>query len=533
MNPDGSITETVLEPDGDINNMVIQDADGNVYVVNPDGTVTKVESTNNNESENDENKMDMEDKPTSMADNEFLYVTIAGRTDTLMDGHTLTLGEQSEPIKLQVGYKNDPLANRAYQTIDAGYRNNITAQENWRDSIHINRTKWKLSSQASTGTTFQFVPTLGTTKLEIDASEALSVILRDKVAEKDTLIAGNKITGNKITITIHTVKSGILRFKPKDEEYYKDYGFDDALMKELQDANVTTKDYDKIQISGTDYYVPWLGVLPNAEVEIKLEYTTPHPELDSLIVLEGDEAGLVFTKSNTNKLPIDFLFESRINLKTKNVGTYIINAYSYQKGNIKTLIGRLKVESKEYIKSKIVRIIRVRRGDESDYAPFTDAQERELVEHINKYYKQAFIKFELDTGNYQDTLTITKSSNEEIDKLNNDIYDLLPATQQKSDIYYLFICTQGNNVENGKGRLLGHYSVLFKPSGATPLHELGHNLGLQHTFENKDDGKDNICKVGSRILGVRTTKNIMDYDYAGEEHRRYFFKYQIDHLKTK
>jgi hypothetical protein len=52
MNPDGSITETVLEPDGDINNMVIQDADGNVYVVNPDGTVTGAENTGGNSSEN-------------------------------------------------------------------------------------------------------------------------------------------------------------------------------------------------------------------------------------------------------------------------------------------------------------------------------------------------------------------------------------------------------------------------------------------------------------------------------------------------
>jgi hypothetical protein len=28
-------------------------------------------------------------------------------------------------------------------------------------------------------------------------------------------------------------------------------------------------------------------------------------------------------------------------------------------------------------------------------------------------------------------------------------------------------------------------------------------------------------------------KNIMDYAYQGEDDRRYFFKYQIDHLKIE
>jgi hypothetical protein len=97
----------------------------------------------------------------------------------------------------------------------------------------------------------------------------------------------------------------------------------------------------------------------------------------------------------------------------------------------------------------------------------------------------------------------------------------------------LFICSQSKNTENGMGVLSGHYSVLFKQSGATPSHELGHNLGLQHTFENDRDIEKNVCKIGNRKLGKLTTKNIMDYIYAGEEHRRYFFKYQIDHLKNK
>jgi hypothetical protein len=273
--------------------------------------------------------------------------------------------------------------------------------------------------------------------------------------------------------------------------------------------------------------------LPDTEVEVKLEYTSKNPELDSLIVLEGDKTEVVFSKNNTNKLPLDLPFESSMRLKVKSADTYIINAYSYQKGHIKTLIGRLKVESQEPTNQKIIRIIRVKRSDENDYAPFTDAQKRELINNVNIHYKQAFNEFELDTGDYQDTLTITKSSNDVINDLEKDIYIKLPNDMQKTQWLYLFICSQGKNMENGKGRLPGHYSVLFQPSGATPSHELGHNLGLQHTFENNGDTEENVCKVKGRVMERMKTKNIMDYIYAGEEHRRYFFKYQIDHLKGK
>jgi hypothetical protein len=536
INPDGSITETTLQSDDDINSTVVQDKDGNVYVVNPDGTVAKAENMREDSNENEGKKVEEDDRPISSADRDFLYITVAGRPDTLMDGHTLTLTEQSGIVKLRVGYKDIQLYNSAHQTIDAAYQGNIKVGNNRYDSVRIDNVKWKLSSTTATGVEFQFVPKSGTIKLEIDASNALPVILWDESIRKDTLIAGNRIKKNKITVTIHTAKSGILRFKPKDNEYYKDYGFDDALITGFQNTNSTTKDYDKIQISGTDYYVPWLGVLPDTEVEIKLDYTTSNPELDSLIVLEGNSAHIQFP-TNENKPFLEIfnpsLFQN-IKLKAKEAATYIINAYSYQKGITgKILIGQLKIESQGSTTQKKIRIIRIKRSDENDYASFTDTQKSELMENINKYYKQAFIKFELDTDTYQDTLTISKSSNEAITDLSEDIYKKLPGDVQTTAWYYLFICSQGKNTESGKGKLPGHYSVLFNPSGATPSHELGHNLGLQHTFENDRDNEENVCKVGDRKLEKLTTKNIMDYDYAGEDNRHLFFKYQIDYLKVK
>jgi hypothetical protein len=519
----------------------VADKDGDIYVVNEDGEITPAGNENNG----DNSGNNAEDRPIFETDkNKFLYVIVAERSDTLMNGHSSTLPKSTTPIKFNIGYLTQDLANCASDTLwKAGYRWDFQLSQRWDERIDMSKTKWTLLSvsgtqvAAGTGPSISIAPEKmdGSMKLRIDAREALSVRIEDIKSGADTLVTGNMLTGNQIEITLHFAEGGILRFKPKDEAYYKDYGFDDAMTRELQEANRQTRDYEQITISGTDYYVPWLGVLPNTEVEIKLEYTSKNLELDSLIVLEGDKAELVFLKNNTNKLPLNFLFESRVVLKTKKSDTYTINAYLYQKGNIKTLIGQLKVESKDYnTTQKKIRIIRVRRSNENNYIPFRDAQKSELVENINNYYKQTFIKFELDTD-YQDTLTISKSSNDVINDLEKDLYKKLPNDMKKTQWYYLFICSQGKdkNTEAGIGRLLFNYSILFNPSGATPSHELGHNLGLQHIFDNKDDNEANICKVGNRILNKLATENIMDYIYAGEEHRHYFFKYQIDYLKNK
>jgi hypothetical protein len=214
-------------------------------------------------------------------------------------------------------------------------------------------------------------------------------------------------------------------------------------------------------------------------------------------------------------------------------GTYYVKAYAILKGNIKTKeIGRLSVECQDYKDSENkIRIIRVKRSDETDYAPFSAEQKVELINRINTYYKQAFIKFELDTENYNDTLTIQKSSEEVVDK--TTVRAIYKSLSKEENVYYILICSRGKNTNNGSGGYPpARIAMLFQPLEATPVHELGHNLGLQHTFENQDDQKATICKVGNRKLPTGSTKNIMDYTGIPDK-RRYFFLYQINHLKTK
>jgi hypothetical protein len=275
--------------------------------------------------------------------------------------------------------------------------------------------------------------------------------------------------------------------------------------------------------------VPWLGVLPNTEAEIKLEYTSSNPELDSLIVLECNSGKFKFIENNKNQTTKSTNFAQYVRLKVTDTGSYVVKAYSILKGNIKTQIGQLKVESKAYSPVKTVRIIRVRRSNENDYATLPISKQ-DLISQINIYYKQAFVYFELDNAFYLDTLAIEKSNTEAITDLQTQVYEKLPSRDE--NVYYIFICSQGANTQNGTGAVSGNFSVLYQISSITATHELGHNLGLQHTFEKKFEGKNGVCAIGNRLMSRGATFNIMDY--AGlDDRRKFFLLYQINHLKTK
>jgi hypothetical protein len=99
--------------------------------------------------------------------------------------------------------------------------------------------------------------------------------------------------------------------------------------------------------------------------------------------------------------------------------------------------------------------------------------------------------------------------------------------------YYIFICSPSPNESNkGLGLMPGKLSIVYNNSPITATHEMGHNLGLQHTFENDKDSNSGVCRVDKRILPQGYTKNIMDYT-GKPDLRRYFFLYQIDQLKNK
>jgi hypothetical protein len=517
--------------------VTVVDGSGDTYTVTKDGNGNV--NIEKQEQQGDETESS-EDKAFSLKDTEFLYVTVDGRQDTLMNNHTLNIPKQDSPIKLKIGFKKRELANYAgnYAISDRAYRKDLIVPTNFSDSIFLERTEWKISTSTVRGSEYEIpIDRMNRSiKLQINTANSISVIFHDAINDRDTLISSQRIeeSKRKLEITINFVEQGLLFFKAENENYYQNYGFDDALISVLQQAG----DYKKTTISGTDYYIPWLGVVPNEEVVLKTEYVSRDLSSDSIIVLRSSSDAVKFPE-NQNKQFVDWevLFPQKlIKMKVEEEGTYTINAFSIKKGGtVEVLVGKLTVEAKNMTNTlKKVRIIRVRRSDEADYQPFDDEQKNNLITELNKYYKQAFLKFELDDGQHQDTLTIRKSLNEIIKSPENDCYKLLPSKEQKTNVHYLFICSRGGNSERtrGIGIMVNNMAVLFNPDGATPSHEIGHNLGLQHTFEKTNDNLDGACRVGKRQLSESSTNNIMDY-VGTRDNRCIFFLYQINHLKNK
>ena len=90
-------------------------------------------------------------------------------------------------------------------------------------------------------------------------------------------------------------------------------------------------------------------------------------------------------------------------------------------------------------------------------------------------------------------------------------------------------------MENNGVYTQGRVSVLLGTMHRSDVaHELGHNLGLQHTWQSGNYPSFVLSHTDRpQLIPQYTSKNIMDYRKStdGNDFLRYFFKYQIEHLK--
>jgi hypothetical protein len=200
-----------------------------------------------------------------------------------------------------------------------------------------------------------------------------------------------------------------------------------------------------------------------------------------------------------------------------------ISAYIVSKDGRESLAGKLKVEVKKIPednddKIKKVRIIRVKRSNEDSLFSFSPEDKRNLLDSINMYFKQGFVRFKEDTD-YQDSLIVNFSTNDSVTSPRLQFHNILPSSEQNAaNVSYIFLCSQGINKQNGMA--LGNSIVLFVRNPVTATHELGHRLGLRDIWTDRNG------------ISQASTKNIMDYPVQGErERRKHFFYFQIKIIK--
>ena len=321
-------------------------------------------------------------------------------------------------------------------------------------------------------------------------------------------------------------KNKIVNIQPYNvENYYKNFGFDDAKNVENQKAGI----YDKILMYDTEYYIPWLFVDDINIADLKLSLSDSQK-----LILDKRLKNKLYIQVQCSSCKINGAFQSSdiqlteinkpVNISFDQETDDTLNVYLVTKSQ-KEISGKLAmICKKEKICGRIKLIIVV---DVDNNVPNIDAIK--ALNLLNEYYKQANIHFEaatnlLDTIHLKDSVILNCSSAQKYYKS----FD--PET------YHLFICNQNNGNNNGAGlppsknRNYGIAYVNFSDNYVTLVHEIGHCLGLPHTFESKDTNQMNYME--SVKIKKYSTKNIMDY-FENEDNRKYLFKNQMMFIYNK
>jgi len=358
------------------------------------------------------------------------------------------------------------------------------------------------------------------------------------------------------TIAIKVVDQPIVRLEPADREnFFLKFGYDDALVKENQDRG----DYPQEIIAGQSYYVPWLHIQPNIEAEMKLDFNfdeafvskltsiidgKPDKEYTISFIVKGDN-GIKINGKDSIEVSVDKTDEIlKISSSAERNGFVSIYAKNLITGKSE-LAGKLEVCCRNMKKVGSIKFYTAIRFDENE-SDYPQVNVREILGFVNNYYKQAGVYFDLETDVVEKFVITTKSKDQELNVVEDIINTKKPKLDNNSSVeldwkneekakMFLFRNTRkaelfiANNyhvsTRNGQTNMgYGWSYILDNINYIVIVHELGHELGLPHTF--KQDEKDNRKNTIKKF----STTNIMDYESNYTIHRKLFYKYQINYI---
>jgi hypothetical protein len=493
--------------------VTVKDANGNVYEINEE-----IDENGNTTGKYVVTQTDGEDEDMSAAE---------------------TSDNAENKIKFEIKstvYNNDDTYTSIYN--NKILRINILSDENidWTDlTVHIKNKKLTINEEKTDEDSIIHYISIQVNESNLKSANKLEI---KSVKDKKTLSKLKINTYNSPTVKFDRTGNNAV-------DYLFDKGFDE------QNTLKQKGEYKTVNIKGKDFHVPVLGIIPDHTATIKIDID----DFEKNIIKNDPNFRLVIKARINNKISIENQQDSLVldyaQLTTlKSQGTITITSNNPIDGNNLTsmLIDVLVGETREIvgqiecysakIEFKTLTLIFVQFKDDATYPNYVTSLG--VQNYLNtQSLNQLFVNCSVDekyatvnlnksyfSGNNANTSTIMAVLEDSI--FNNKV----KMDNNNSHDYY---CITNLDITMPDGKKLGgahwkgkrggysvkNYSTIGETNEELIAHELGHWLGLPHTFES-----DNKMPVINSNEGG-TNHNFMDYNIR----RKRWYKIQLINIK--